>query len=135
MRKSMSEKLEKRLQEEAICWLTTVRQDGLPQPTPVWFLWQEGIFLIYSQPHARKVRNIRANPRVAINLNSDEWSNEVAIFYGRASLDFQPTPAHQVEAYLAKYRQGVADLGITPEEMAGEYSTAIWVVPDFVREE
>ena len=39
---------ERRLREEAISWLTTVRADGQPQSVPVWFLWDGGSFLIYS---------------------------------------------------------------------------------------
>ena len=30
---------ERRLREEKIAWLTTVRADGQSQPVPVWFLW------------------------------------------------------------------------------------------------
>lgn len=30
---------ERRLREERIAWLTTVRADGQPQSVPVWFLW------------------------------------------------------------------------------------------------
>ena len=63
--------LERLLCEEKIAWLTTVRSDGTPQPTPVWFLWQQGTFLIYSQPEAKKIRNIANEPRVALNLNTD----------------------------------------------------------------
>jgi Pyridoxamine 5'-phosphate oxidase len=30
---------ERRLRTEPIVWLTTVRADGRPQSSPVWFLW------------------------------------------------------------------------------------------------
>jgi PPOX class probable F420-dependent enzyme len=60
---------ERRLQEEKIAWLTTVRADGQPQSVPVWFLWKAGAFLIYSQPRRQKLRNIGTNPRVDLNLN------------------------------------------------------------------
>ena len=60
-----------RLQQEGIIWLTTVRGDGTPQPSPVWFLWDGETFLIYSQPGAPKVRNIARSPKVALHLNGD----------------------------------------------------------------
>ena len=44
---------ERRLREEEIAWLTTVRADGQPQSVPVWFLWDGDAFLIYSQPGRR----------------------------------------------------------------------------------
>ncbi len=47
---------EKRLREEAIIWLTTVRSDGQPQSVPVWFLWEGETFLVYSQPGRQKLR-------------------------------------------------------------------------------
>jgi PPOX class probable F420-dependent enzyme len=127
--------LEKRLREEKIAWLTTVRRDGMPQPTPVWFLWQNGRFLIYSQPEAKKIRNIENNPRVAISLNSDLWGNHIAVVTGMASVDFDATPANEIPAYLAKYHEGILQIEMTPESMAKEYSAAIHVTPVWVRHE
>ena len=43
-------RVERRLRDEYLVWLTTVRADGLPQPSPVWFLWDGETVLIYSQP-------------------------------------------------------------------------------------
>ena len=61
---------QRRLHEEKIAWLTTVRADGQPQSVPVWFLWNDETFSIYSQPDRQKLRNISRNPRVDLNLNS-----------------------------------------------------------------
>jgi hypothetical protein len=38
---AIDEKLANRLQTEQTIWLTTVRPDGTPVPTPVWFYWHE----------------------------------------------------------------------------------------------
>lgn len=127
--------LEERLREEKIAWLTTVRSDGMPQPTPVWFLWQDGKFLIYSQPEAKKIRNIASNPRVALSLNSDLWGNRVVVVTGMASVDVDPTPANQIAGFLDKYREGIAQIQMTPESMAKEYSAAIHVTPGWIRHE
>jgi len=131
----ISNPLRQRLHDETIAWLTTVRQDGRPQPAPVWFLWDGESFLIYSQPQARKVRNIRENPQVAINFNTDEDGGKVAVFWGRATIEPDAPPADQVQAYLEKYRQGIADIGMVPESMAREYCLAIRVTPERVRED
>lgn len=135
MSREISPQLEKRLREEKIAWLTTVRADGTPQPTPIWFLWRDGVFLIYSKPEARKIGNISNNPKVAINLNSDEWGGSIAVFTGRAVVDLDPVPADRVPAYIEKYREGIAQIEMTPESMAREYSAAIRVEPVRVREE
>jgi PPOX class probable F420-dependent enzyme len=57
--------LEERLAREVVIWLTTVRSDGQPQTSPVWFVWDGQSFLIYSIPRSQKVPNIRGNPRVS----------------------------------------------------------------------
>lgn len=131
----ISPDLEARLHKETVIWLTSVRADGTPQPTPVWFLWDGASFLIYTQPEARKVRNLQANPRVALNLNSSAEGGEVAVFWGRAVLDPHAPPVTQVQAYLEKYRQGIADIGLDPERMAARYALTIRIIPERIRED
>ena len=48
---------ERRLREEAISWLTSVRADGQPQSLPVWFLWDGGLSLYAPKPtHAPRLK-------------------------------------------------------------------------------
>ncbi len=131
----LSDAVQTRLRQEKIAWLTTVRPDGLPQPTPIWFLWDGTSLLIYSKPDARKIHNLLAHPGVAFHLNSDEWGGSILVLWGRAVVDPQAPPATGNAAYVEKYRQGIADIGMTPEEMAAEYSAAIRITPERVREE
>jgi len=127
--------LERLLREEKIAWLTTMRGDGMPLPAPTWFLWQDNSFLIYSQPKAKRIRNIANNPRVAINLNTDLRGNRVVVVTGMASVDPDATPANKIPAYLAKYHEAILQIDMTPQSMAKEYSTAIWVKPIWIRHE
>ena len=79
-------RVERRLREEQIGWLTTVRGDGLPQPSPVWFLWDGETILIYSRPDTPRLRNIAGNPKVALNLDGDGRGGDIVILSGgRAS--------------------------------------------------
>ncbi len=123
----------KRLQEEQVVWLTTVRPDGVPQPNPVWFLWDGETILIYSQPEAKKVSHIRANPHVALNLNCTEDGGDVVVITGRAEIEAEPTITHLSQRYVEKYRQGFKDINETPESMAKSYSTVIRVRPTHLR--
>ncbi len=122
-------KSEEKIRQAAIVWLTTVRADGMPQPTPVWFIWENGTFLIYSQPKAQKLRNIRHNPKVALNLNSDEQGEQYLVIMGEASIDEKQPPSDHVPAYLKKYRQSIQAIGYTPETLAQSWSVAIRVRP------
>ena len=122
-----------RLRNEQVIWLTTVGRTGTPQPNPVWFLWDGEAFLIYTQPTAYKLRNLRHNPRVALHFDSGEDGEDVIVFTGTAILDESAPLAYNNPPYLEKYRDGIASIEMTPESMGGSYSVAIRVKPDKVR--
>ncbi len=125
---------QRRLKEEYFVWLTTVGSDLAPQPRPVWFLWQDDSFLIYSQPQAHKVRHLLAHPRVALHFNCDATADQgVLVFIGDARIDPDAPPVHKLQAYLEKYAEGIAALNSSPEDMGREYSAAIRVTPTAVR--
>jgi PPOX class probable F420-dependent enzyme len=120
---------ESRLKEEEIAWMTTVRSDGQPQTVPVWFLWDDEGFLIYSQPNRQKLRNISRNPRVGLNLNSNEQGNDVVRLEGTASIDEDAPPSSEIPSYVEKYREGIARIGFDVEGFARSYSVAVRVTP------
>ena len=64
------------LHTEKMAWLTTVRADGMPLPTPVWFLWNDGQFLLFSEPEAVKVRNIRRKAKDDLDALKGEISDD-----------------------------------------------------------
>ena len=121
---------ERRLREEEIVWLATVRHDGQPQVVPVWFLWDGSTFLIYSRPRNQKLRNIRTNPRVALNLNSDTAGNAIVRVEGTAEIIAGAPLASEVPAMVDKYRDGIRRIGMDPAGFARAYAVAIRVRPD-----
>jgi len=83
------------LKNEYVIWLTTVDSSLTPQPRPVWFIWENDSFLIFSQPKARKVSHINTNPKVALHFNTDETGDQhVVVFTGEATMDANCPPAH-----------------------------------------
>jgi PPOX class probable F420-dependent enzyme len=129
--------LEKRLHEEKTIWLTTVNADGQPQPAPVWYLWDNGTFLIYSQPTAQKLRNIARNPKVSINFKhiDDYGEAGLMVVLGEAKVDPNAPASNTIPRYLEKYRNGIADINMTPESLASSFSVAFRVTPTRVRAE
>jgi PPOX class probable F420-dependent enzyme len=125
--------LAQRLRAESIAWVTTVAPGGQPQSSPVWFLWDGDAFLVYAQPRSWKVRNVRANPKVSLHLNSDEHGGRIVTFEGDARIGDGQPEAQDESAYLVKYRQGIASLGVTPEQFEADYSVAILITPTRVR--
>ena len=123
----------RRLQEEPVIWLTTVDANGVPQPRPVWFLWDGESFLIYSQPETGKVRHIKRNPQVALNFDGNGQGGDIVVFIGTARFADEAPPGDEHAAYLEKYRAGIEQLGSTPAQFARDYAVPIEVVPDRVR--
>ena len=126
----VGKRAESRLKEEEIAWMTTVRSDGQPQTVPVWFLWDDDGFLIYSQPNRQKLKNISRNPRVGLNLNTNEQGNDVVRLEGTASIDEDAPLSSEVAHYVAKYRESIARIGYDVEGFARAYSVAVRVTPE-----
>ena len=126
--------VKRHLKHEYVIWLTTVDSGGTPQPRPVWFLWEEDSFIIFSKPNAHKIKHIAHNPQVALHFNTDDTGDKrVIVFTGEAFKDMNCPPAHKVSGYLRKYKSGILELNMTPEDFSAEYSVAIRVKPEDVR--
>lgn len=129
----ISPELEERLRMEEMAWLTTVNSSGIPFPTPIWFWWDKGEFLIFSQPNALKLKNIRRNPQVAINFNTDITGEIVVVFWGEARIDPSAPRSIDLPGYIDKYRSLIDLINFTPEKLAAEFSTAIRIRPTKMR--
>jgi PPOX class probable F420-dependent enzyme len=123
--------VERRLRDEEIIWLTTVRADGTPEPNPVWFYWDGSSFLIYGIRGSHKLDHIARNPRVSLNFNSDEHGENVAVFTGEARIESTSEPLDP--SYLSKYRAGIQLIGKTPETFARDYGVRIRMTPSHAR--
>lgn len=130
---AFGQRVQKRLQEEEVIWLTTVDAGGTPQPRPVWFFWDGESFLIYSQLDTAKVRHIKDNPRVALHFDTDGEGGDIVVFVGTARIADDAPPGDEHPGYLAKYTAGIADLGSSPAEFARDYAVPIMITPDKVR--
>lgn len=122
-----------RLHRSPVIWLTTVRPDGQPQTSPVWFLWQDGRFVIYSLADSPRVRNLRQNPRVALNLDGDGQGGAIATFEGTAELDDTGPPSTDDAAYQAKYLALITGSGWTAASFARDYPQRVVVTPSRLR--
>jgi hypothetical protein len=62
--------VEQRLDTAREFWLATVRRDGSPHVTPVWGVWAARAFYFTGIPTAGWARNLAANSRAAVHLES-----------------------------------------------------------------
>lgn len=89
-----------RLATERIVWLCTLRRNGSPHVTPVWFVFVRGTWWIGADRASVKLRNIENDPRVSLALEGGE-APVVAEGHARtwhvppgaaATPDAEPTP-------------------------------------------
>ena len=126
-------RVSERLQTEHVVWLTTVRSDLTPQPTPVWFWWDGEAFLIFSRRERQKLRNISRHPKVALNFDGNGQGSDIVIFWGEASLDPDGPAEAERAAYIDKYQAGLSDLQLTPKQFFDAYAVTIRVQPTNLR--
>lgn len=128
-------KVVRRLGQEGIIWLVTVRGDGTPQPSPVWFLWDGETILIYSQPNTQKLRNIARNAKVSLNLNCDAWGYDVVIISGAAQVEENAPLVREVPAFVKKYVEDLESAKSMEDfdRITDGYTVAIRVTPTALR--
>ena len=118
-----------RIQAEQIIWLTTVTPSGLPQPKPVWFVWDGVAFTIYSQPTAKKIPHIAQNPNVSLHFDAGADGVDIQVFLGVAHIHTTAPPISLLPTYVEKYRVGMAQIGMTEVQYASTFSVAIQIAP------
>ena len=113
------------LREEIVVWMTTVTPGGAPVPRPVWFIWDGAESVVmYSQPKLR-IRNLETNARVTLNFDGDGDGGDIVVLSGTAAVDADLPAANDDPAYLAKYDEHIARIGMTPDTFAREYSVPV----------
>lgn len=128
MNDSDREHANRRLREDLIIWLTTVDAQGQPHTSPVWFWWDGQNVVLFSMPRSPKVANIRANPRVSLNLDGNGQGGDIVSIEGTAEL-FDDKPLTDFPEYVRRYTDKLEAMGYEPDPFAHAYSTGIRVTP------
>jgi len=123
-------RVDTRLQTNLMAWLSTVSPAGRPDMVPVWFLLRDdGTVLLYSQPGKAKLRNIAANPNVALALDVTDIGRDIIRIEGTAATAPDHPSADRVPEYVAKYTERIGAIFGTGERFAGAFSEAIVITP------
>ena len=73
----LTKKVAQLIERERVCRVSTVNPEGMPHLVPVCCVVADGRIYFGSGNDARKVKNLEANPHIAVtvDLYSDEWAH------------------------------------------------------------
>ena len=74
------------LQSQRNLILGTLRRDGSPQASPVWYLWTGDAFVISTNTATAKWWNLKRDPRASVCVDNQE-TGQMVIAYGNAELE------------------------------------------------
>ena len=126
--------IQARLQHAVVAWLTTVNADGQPQSSVVWFVAADDAIVVYSKDRTPRLRNIRANPRVCFNLNSDPDGDDPVIVEGEAEIIGSAVPPSAHAGYAAKYAPHLSHWDFTWESYDPGFPVRIHIRPTRLRQ-
>jgi len=114
-------------------WVCTVRSDGRPHAMPVWGVWVDETLWFSTGDGSVKARNLAADPRLVVHLESGD---EAVILEGTAERRTLDADMHRrvVATYAAKYDMKPDDLPGPDGWYALRAATAFaWEERDFPR--
>ena len=54
-----------------LCRIATIRPDGAPSVTPIWYLYEEGKVFVTPRAHSAWLEHIRRDPRVSLTIDEE----------------------------------------------------------------
>lgn len=92
-------------------WVSSTRPNSRPHVMPTWGVWHEARFYFDGSPETRRMRNIAANPHIAVHLDDGV---QAVILEGTAAM--VERPAHSLTEQLAReITRKYAAHGYSPE--------------------
>jgi hypothetical protein len=109
-------------------------RDGAPRAIPIAFHWDGERFVVCTPPHAAKVGALRADPRVALTIDSNAFPPHVLLVRGTAGVEVVDGVPPE---YLAASRKIVGEAGFPAfeEQVRGLYAqmARITITPEWAK--
>ena len=128
MAAQLPEAAQKLLREPNFGHLATLMPDGSPQVTPVWVDLDGGYILVNTAEGRRKPKNIRHDPRVAIDVISREDPYRMVTVRGRVV----DVTSEGADAHIDKLAKKYLGQDKDPFRAAGERRVIFKIEPEYV---
>jgi PPOX class probable F420-dependent enzyme len=114
----MNAEQEQFINEGNVAVLTTVDAKGRPHGIPIWYVYEDGIFIMSTGAGSQKHRNIERNPNVTLVIDKRRLPYYALMAQGQAELGpalpeelrrriaARYLTERQLEAYLSRRREG-----------------------------
>jgi nitroimidazol reductase NimA-like FMN-containing flavoprotein (pyridoxamine 5'-phosphate oxidase superfamily) len=116
----LSKKVADFILRERVCRVGTVGEGGVPHLVPVCHVLSGGKLYFGSGDDARKVENLKANPRIAVtvDLYSDHWASLKGVMIRGTARLIERGPRFQAarRKLYAKYPQYPREAAISPSD-------------------
>lgn len=101
MTSELSQKVKDFLQERRFAVLATINQDGAPQLTTMWYLFENDMIVMNTKAGRVKERNLRRDPRISVCFENGYSYLTIA---GKAELVDDPeTAQHDIYRLAVRY--------------------------------
>jgi PPOX class probable F420-dependent enzyme len=116
------DRVRRRLREAYVIWLTTVGDDGTPQPNPVWFLWDGAdSILVYNRADAFRLAHIDVRPNIALHLDGNGSGGDIVVLAATARRAPGLPAPHENPDYVAKYGAGMTRVSGDLAKFSADY--------------
>lgn len=116
--------IESFLAKPLVARLCSHNQDGTIHITPIYYLFENGEFLLGTQVASRKIRNIQRDKRVTLLVDTYEPELQAVMTYGEAELDYEDVVTKRVKI-LRRYYNSLAEARAFAERLARAWKTVI----------
>ena len=123
----MSQNMQDFLSEANVAVLATVDRKGRAHAAPVWYLYEDGVFVISTGRGSQKHKNLEANPEVTLVIDSRTLPYYAVMARGRVELG--PAFSDEQRLRLATRYLGEEIGRQYVERTAGEDSISIRLKP------
>jgi PPOX class probable F420-dependent enzyme len=130
MAESMSPGLQRLLSEPAFCQVATLMPDGSPHLTQVWVNSDGERILVNTYEGSQKLRNLRRDPRVAVNVVDPTNAWRLAHVRGRV-VEITPEGGDEHIDELARKYLGVDSY---PFRQPGQVRVTVAIEPEHISE-
>jgi hypothetical protein len=103
-----------------------VAKDGTPRNVPIGFTWNGAEIVLCTPPNAPKLHALRANPMVALTVDTEVHPPKILLIRGRAELD-------EVEGIPDEYLEMNGSYTMTPEQRVVWEAEVHSLYPSMVR--